>query len=146
MVGAVLLTGAAVPAEIRVDEQRVSVPGGPGAAGPVELDTTFYAPSTTPAPAVLVAHGFGGSKASVDADARELAARGFAVLAVSARAPGRSPSTRPTTRWPMRAPSSTGSPPGPRCCRTAPATHASASPAGPTAGGGGLPPPPSPTP
>ena len=39
---------------------------------------------------MLVAHGFGGSKASVDTDARDLAARGFVVLAWSARGFGAS--------------------------------------------------------
>jgi ABC-2 type transport system ATP-binding protein len=93
VVSAVLLTGAApveVPADVRVEEQRVTVPGGPGSNGPVELDTSLYLPAATPAPAVLVAHGFGGSKASVDADARALAARGFVVLAWSARGFGTS--------------------------------------------------------
>ena len=52
----------------------------PRRAGPVPLDTTLYLPATTPAPAVLVAHGFGGTKASVDADARALVDRGFVVL------------------------------------------------------------------
>ena len=66
------------------------MPGGPGADGPVDLDTTLYLPATTPAPAVLVAHGFGGSKASVDTDARDLADRGFVVLAWSARGFGAS--------------------------------------------------------
>jgi ABC-2 type transport system ATP-binding protein len=68
---------------VRTTEQRI------GGAG-VDLDTTLYLPGTTPAPAVLLAHGFGGSKASVDADARELAARGFVVLAWSARGFGAS--------------------------------------------------------
>ncbi len=81
---------AASPAEVRLEEQRVTVPGGPGSTGPVELDTTLYLPAATPAPAVLVAHGFGGSKESVDADARELAARGFVALAWSARGFGAS--------------------------------------------------------
>ncbi|MHA6632002.1 alpha/beta fold hydrolase [Pseudonocardia sichuanensis] len=90
VLGAVLLTGAAAPAEVRVEEQRVTVAGGPGSDGPVALDTSLYLPATTPAPAVLVAHGFGGSKASVDADARDLAARGFVVLTWSARGFGTS--------------------------------------------------------
>ncbi|HYH29764.1 MAG TPA: alpha/beta fold hydrolase [Pseudonocardia sp.] len=90
LVGAVLLTGAAAPGDVRAEEQRVTVPGGPGSSGPVELDTSIYLPATTPAPAVLVAHGFGGSKASVDADARALAARGFVVLTWSARGFGTS--------------------------------------------------------
>jgi ABC-2 type transport system ATP-binding protein len=81
--GALLLTGAA-PADVRVEEERIGTPGG------VELDTSLYLPAVTPAPAVLVAHGFGGSKASVDADARALAARGFVVLTWSARGFGAS--------------------------------------------------------
>jgi ABC-2 type transport system ATP-binding protein len=39
---------------------------------------------------VLVAHGFGGSKSSVDTEARDLAARGFVVLTWSARGFGTS--------------------------------------------------------
>ena len=81
--GALLLTGAA-PADVRVEEERIGTPGG------VELDTSLYLPAVTPAPAVLVAHGFGGSKTSVDADARALAARGFVVLTWSARGFGTS--------------------------------------------------------
>jgi len=82
--GALLVTAAAPDAaEVRTSEQRVA---GAGA----DLDTTLYLPVTVPAPAVLLAHGFGGSKASVDADARELAARGFVVLAWSARGFGAS--------------------------------------------------------
>ena len=83
VVAGLLLTGAA-PADVRVSEERVAVADG------VELDTSLYLPATTPAPAVLVAHGFGGSKASVDADARALAARGFVVLTWSARGFGAS--------------------------------------------------------
>ena len=83
VLGGVLLTGAA-PADVRVAEERVATAKG------VELDTSLYLPAVTPAPAVLVAHGFGGSKASVDADARALAARGFVVLTWSARGFGTS--------------------------------------------------------
>ncbi|MEJ3655333.1 alpha/beta fold hydrolase [Actinomycetes bacterium KLBMP 9759] len=82
---AVAAPAAAAPApEAGVLVQRIDVPGG------VSLDTTLYLPQRTPAPAVLVAHGFGGSKASVDADARDLAARGFVALAWSARGFGES--------------------------------------------------------
>ncbi|CAM3391840.1 alpha/beta fold hydrolase [Kibdelosporangium persicum] len=67
-----------------VTEDRVVATGG------AQLDTTLYLPEQTPAPAVLVAHGFGGSKESVDGDARELAQRGFVALTWSARGFGRS--------------------------------------------------------
>ena len=100
-VGALLLTpgmaAAATPtpepsdaADVATSEQRIEVPGGPGRTDTISLDTTLYLPETTPAPAVLVAHGFGGSKRSVDADARELAARGYVALAWSARGFGAS--------------------------------------------------------
>jgi ABC-2 type transport system ATP-binding protein len=92
VVATVLLGGTAhaAPAAGGTQEQRITVPGGPGSSGPIELDTTLYLPATTPAPAVLVAHGFGGSKASVDADARDLVGRGFVVLTWSARGFGAS--------------------------------------------------------
>jgi ABC-2 type transport system ATP-binding protein len=74
----------------RTVEERIEVPAGPGQPGTIGLDTTVYLPATTPAPAVLVAHGFGGTKASVDADARALVDRGFVVLAWTARGFGAS--------------------------------------------------------
>ena len=95
----VALVGAAVvvyvtrstdsPAIAR-QEIRIEVLDGPARDERVQLDATFYLPERRPAPAVLLAHGFGGSKASVVADAEELAVRGFAVLAYSARGFGAS--------------------------------------------------------
>ncbi|MET0235881.1 MAG: alpha/beta fold hydrolase [Kibdelosporangium sp.] len=73
---------------IRTEDRMV--PAGQAQGQPVQLDTTLYLPEQTPAPAVLVAHGFGGNKQSVDSDARELAERGFVVLTWSARGFGRS--------------------------------------------------------
>jgi ABC-2 type transport system ATP-binding protein len=52
---------------------------------PVTLDGMIYLPARTPAPAVLLAHGFGGSKDSVAPDARALVQRGYVVLTYSAR-------------------------------------------------------------
>ncbi len=66
------------------------VAGEPEAGAAVGLDTTVYFPSTTPAPAVLLAHGFGGSKADLNAQARMLAEHGYVVLAYTARGFGRS--------------------------------------------------------
>ncbi|MBA3905940.1 MAG: alpha/beta fold hydrolase, partial [Pseudonocardiales bacterium] len=74
---------AAAAKPVRVQEQRIDGAG-------VSLDTSLYLPATIPAPAVLVAHGFGATKASVDTDARDLAARGFVVLTWSARGFGAS--------------------------------------------------------
>ncbi|MDI6103872.1 alpha/beta fold hydrolase [Actinoplanes sp. NEAU-A12] len=58
----------------------------------VELDARFYLPRDRAGkvPAVLLAHGFGGTKESVRSDAESLAERGYAVLAYTARGFGRS--------------------------------------------------------
>jgi ABC-2 type transport system ATP-binding protein len=66
------------------------VAGTPEAGGPVGLDVTVYFPAKTPAPAILLAHGFGGSKADLTSEARSLAQHGYVVLAYTARGFGRS--------------------------------------------------------
>ncbi|GLW94170.1 alpha/beta fold hydrolase [Actinokineospora globicatena] len=78
------------PPPVTTRDAALTLQSGPDRDEPVRVDTTLYLPETTPAPAVLVAHGFGGSKESVDSDARELAQRGFVALAWSARGFGRS--------------------------------------------------------
>ena len=91
LVGALALALAGrAGTQVRTQAFALPVPAGPDVPGTIDLDATLYLPERTPAPAVLVAHGFGGSKASVDADARELAERGFVALAWSARGFGRS--------------------------------------------------------
>lgn len=75
---------------VGTENVTIDVPAGPGGAGQVHLDATVYRPAVIPAPAVLVAHGFGGSKDSVGAEATALARRGFVVLAWSARGFGKS--------------------------------------------------------
>lgn len=87
---AAALWPAAGPDRIEAISEHITVPAGPGLAGDVILDAALYLPSVTPAPAVIVAHGFGGSRQSVDADAQRLAAAGFAVLTYSARGFGQS--------------------------------------------------------
>ncbi|MBX6388726.1 MAG: alpha/beta fold hydrolase [Frankia sp.] len=66
------------------------VPGTAEGGEPVLLDTTLYLPARTPAPAVLLAHGFGGSKQDLASAARDLARRGYVVLAYTARGFGAS--------------------------------------------------------
>ncbi|MGN6609322.1 MAG: alpha/beta fold hydrolase [Jatrophihabitans sp.] len=73
---------------IRTSSQMIT--GTPEGSTPVQLDTTLYLPETTPAPAVLLAHGFGGTKQSVASVARSLAGRGYVVLTWTARGFGRS--------------------------------------------------------
>ncbi|MEN3307358.1 MAG: type transport system ATP-binding protein [Micromonosporaceae bacterium] len=74
--------------------QLLTVRTGPDGATPVTLDTTYYLPRAAsaahPAPAVLLAHGFGGTKDSVRTDAQDLADLGYAVLTWTAEGFGRS--------------------------------------------------------
>lgn len=85
--------GAASDGAVR--EEALSVPVGAepdGAA--VSLDAALYLPAGAgaqePAPAVLLAHGFGGSKDDLAGQARSLAADGYVVLAWTARGFGAS--------------------------------------------------------
>jgi ABC-2 type transport system ATP-binding protein len=89
LAGVLALPQAAVAAD-DVDTIDARVPSGSGADA-VELDTTLYLPAGGGrAPAVVLAHGFGGSKNSVAGNARDLAERGYVVLTYSARGFGRS--------------------------------------------------------
>ncbi|MEV6517205.1 alpha/beta fold hydrolase [Micromonospora chalcea] len=80
--------------DFRTEPALVTVRSGPSGDEPVDLDTTLYLPDRASAanrvPAVLLAHGFGGTKDSVRSDAEDLAARGYAVLTWTARGFGRS--------------------------------------------------------
>jgi ABC-2 type transport system ATP-binding protein len=78
------------PTPIATRDLTITAPGGPGVNEPVQLDSTLYLPAQTPAPAVIMAHGFGGSKNSVASDAEQMARAGFVVLAYSARGFGAS--------------------------------------------------------
>jgi ABC-2 type transport system ATP-binding protein len=73
-------------------DQRITVRSGPRSDEPVDLDTRLYLPAdrSGKVPAVLLAHGFGGTKESVRSDAEDLAGLGYAVLTWTARGFGRS--------------------------------------------------------
>ncbi|MCW2494280.1 alpha/beta fold hydrolase [Jatrophihabitans sp.] len=88
VVAAVLITVNATSSSIRVTNQFIA--GTPEGSKAVRLDTSLYLPAKTPAPAILLAHGFGGSKASVAGQARSLAEHGYVVLTYSARGFGHS--------------------------------------------------------
>ncbi len=86
------LTSPAVAAP----DSTLTLPGGPTSATeptPVQIDADLYLPSSTPAPAVVLAHGFGGSKESVATEADYLVDQGFVVLAYTARGFGESTGT-----------------------------------------------------
>ncbi|MFJ6069474.1 CocE/NonD family hydrolase [Streptomyces sp. NPDC093065] len=73
------------PAPVRHADRAVAVGDG------VRLDTSYFtAGSGGRRPAVLLAHGFGGSKDDVRAQAEDLARDGYAVLTWSARGFGKS--------------------------------------------------------
>ena len=73
-------------------DERITVRTGPAADQPVDLDARLYLPRDPSGrvPAVLLAHGFGGTKESVSDDAQSLADRGYAVLTWTAQGFGRS--------------------------------------------------------
>jgi ABC-2 type transport system ATP-binding protein len=56
----------------------------------ISIDTSLYLPSKSPAPAIMIAHGFGGSKDSVASDAQYFASKGYVVLTWTARGFGKS--------------------------------------------------------
>ncbi|WP_432834314.1 alpha/beta fold hydrolase [Dactylosporangium sp. CA-092794] len=82
------------PKSFRAVDQLISVRTGPDDSASVTLDTTLYLPKSAsaehPVPAILLAHGFGGTKQSVRADAEQYADLGYAVLAWTAQGFGRS--------------------------------------------------------
>ena len=100
-VGAVVLflfmVGGGAPAAVAAtpagasESFRVAVAAAPGSTATIRLDVDLYLPATSrPAPAVLLAHGFGGSKRSLAKDAERMRREGYVVMAYSARGFGRS--------------------------------------------------------
>ncbi|MEO8749640.1 MAG: alpha/beta fold hydrolase [Allobranchiibius sp.] len=91
----VLVVAAAALLALRPGDPQIAtrsqfMTGTPEGNTPVKLDTTLYLPAKTPAPAILLAHGFGGSKTELAGEAKSLAAHGYVVLAYTARGFGRS--------------------------------------------------------
>lgn len=92
--GAAAVTGLGGEDAVAVDEQELEVSVGPEPSGErVSLDVSVFAPEEG-APgaddqgrraAVLLAHGFGGSKDDLAAQARSVAAAGYVVLTWTAR-------------------------------------------------------------
>jgi ABC-2 type transport system ATP-binding protein len=76
----------------KATDEMITVRSGPADDQAVALDTRFYLPRNRDGrvPAVLLAHGFGGTKDSVADDAESLADRGYAVLTWTAQGFGRS--------------------------------------------------------
>jgi ABC-2 type transport system ATP-binding protein len=82
-------TALSQPATVTESDQFVAGTPEPDGA-PVRLDTTLFLPASTPAPAILLAHGLGGTKVGMAAQARALAQHGYVVLIYTARGFGNS--------------------------------------------------------
>ncbi|MDH6115937.1 ABC-2 type transport system ATP-binding protein [Kitasatospora sp. GAS204A] len=81
---------ANTPVTVRQQDQFLAMPQAPGSAEQVSIDTSFFTTGSSPRPAVLLAHGFGGSKTDEADEARKLARSGYAVLTWSSRGFGHS--------------------------------------------------------
>jgi ABC-2 type transport system ATP-binding protein len=88
----VLAPPAAATTAAGVTETEAMVPVGTEPDGtPVQIDTSTFAPGTTGRhPALLLAHGFGGSKTDLDTQAKRYAAQGWVVVTYTARGFGAS--------------------------------------------------------
>ncbi|MFG2191704.1 alpha/beta fold hydrolase [Streptomyces sp. NPDC048639] len=77
---------------VHSEDRILALPETPGASEDVRIDTTFYTagPASARRPAVLLGHGFGGSKEQLRTQAEKLARDGYAVLIWSARGFGKS--------------------------------------------------------
>ncbi len=87
--GVILIAGvgaAMAGADESVRVEQVKISGVAEAGAPVSLDATVYLPAgSAAAPAVMLAHGFGGSKTDLADQARTLARSGYVVLAWTQR-------------------------------------------------------------
>ncbi|MFD0274504.1 alpha/beta fold hydrolase [Kitasatospora sp. NPDC127111] len=92
LAGAGTWTVAAAGGEqpVRQEDRLLPMPETPGSEQRIDLDTSFFTTGTGPRPAVLLAHGFGGSKEGERERAEQLARQGYAVLTWSARGFGHS--------------------------------------------------------
>ncbi|GAA2158598.1 CocE/NonD family hydrolase [Kitasatospora kazusensis] len=89
-VGVAAVASADGQAAVREEDRFLAMPETPGSSRQISLDTSFFTTGSTPRPAILLAHGFGGSKADERDRARQLARSGYAVLTWSARGFGHS--------------------------------------------------------
>ncbi|MBC7644919.1 MAG: alpha/beta fold hydrolase, partial [Thermoleophilia bacterium] len=91
---AIVLASATRTPPVATHHQFITVVNGQLRDEHVSLDTQVYVPagvsSQHQAPAVLLSHGFGGSRHTLDDQARYYARHGYVVLAYSARGFGRS--------------------------------------------------------
>lgn len=96
VIAALLASAVLIPhqgADASIAAEAIELTGGPTSAldaTPVQIDADLYIPTKTPAPAIVLAHGFGGNKHSLAAEAQHFVNAGFVVLAYTARGFGES--------------------------------------------------------
>ncbi|MCU7825290.1 alpha/beta fold hydrolase [Kitasatospora sp. DSM 101779] len=90
VVGAIGTAAGGSGPEVRQEDRFLDMPETAGGGATVRIDTSFFTTGTSPRPAILLAHGFGGSKEGERDRARQLARAGYAVLTWSARGFGHS--------------------------------------------------------
>jgi len=83
--GSLALTFINASNNVAIKTIEATVPG-----ADVTIDTTLFLPEKLPAPAILIAHGFGGNKNSERFLAEELVRNGYVALTYSARGFGNS--------------------------------------------------------
>ncbi|MFE2429327.1 CocE/NonD family hydrolase [Streptomyces sp. NPDC059373] len=89
--GVVTVAAADSPAAVHREDRVMSMPETAGSAKRVRIDTSYFTSGGSGRrPAVLLAHGFGGSKDDMRPEAERLARDGYAVLTWSARGFGAS--------------------------------------------------------
>jgi ABC-2 type transport system ATP-binding protein len=89
--GVVSIAAADSPAPVHQSDRMLSMPQSPGSKNRVRIDTSYFTSGGSgKRPAVLLAHGFGGSKDDMKGEAQQLARDGYAVLTWSARGFGHS--------------------------------------------------------
>jgi ABC-2 type transport system ATP-binding protein len=90
-IGVVSVAAADSPAPVHQSDRMFSMPQSPGSKEQVRIDTSYFTSGGSGRrPAVLLAHGFGGSKDDMKGEAEQLARDGYAVMTWSARGFGRS--------------------------------------------------------
>ncbi|MFJ6139878.1 alpha/beta fold hydrolase [Kitasatospora sp. NPDC092286] len=89
-VGTAVAVAAGGEQAVRQEDRFLSMPETPGSSRQIQLDTSYFTTGSDPRPAILLAHGFGGSKEGERERAQQLARQGYAVLTWSARGFGHS--------------------------------------------------------
>jgi ABC-2 type transport system ATP-binding protein len=93
LVGQIFFSGYSAVAASVAKIENLYINGAPLSSSnstPVSLDAAIYMPKKSPAPLILLAHGFGGDKNELARAAKDLQSAGYVVITWSARGFGKS--------------------------------------------------------